>query len=132
MPARELMLSVIRRRFTGPILELAQAGPVPVPQSGITDIRFKATRPLMLGRAHIELHDPPPGLSVQQVSVDSSGLTFQLKADGKSLEPGYADNLIAVVYADVPTGKTNANGQQQTRRVAMGVLPAIPIEIVTQ
>ena len=58
----------------------------------------------------------------------ATGVTFVLKADDK--HTGYADNLIVEAFTE-QNARRNGAATGQKQRVSLGVLPAIPFEIVT-
>ena len=73
----------------------------------------------------LELRDPPKGVSIAGTSPGPDGVVLTIKAEADGAETGTAGNLIVAVYLD----QAGARGRQ--RRVGIGVLPAIPFEIVS-
>ncbi len=71
---------------------------------------------------HLELSDPPAGVTLQDVSVIPRGYMLTLKADDK--HTGYADNLIVEAFTE-NNGKGKASGPPTKQRVSLGVLPAM-------
>jgi len=127
-PSQELMVSVGRPRFRGRLFELARSGPVRIPAGGAAIVRIRAPRHPRLRDVELELSEPPEGVTLHSVTVVPPGLAFQLNADGDSVQPGFTGNLI--VEAFLEEGNQNSEAPNQTRRVSLGVLPAIPFEIV--
>ena len=78
----------------------------------------------------LELKEPPEGVTLHDVTVVPQGLTFQLTADKNACQGGLADNLIVEAFRNAPPAQQNGRPAIQKRRVSMGLLPAIPIEIV--
>jgi len=131
VPSRELMVAVRRAQYPAPPAELAGGGPVRIPAGGATQVRINIPRrPALLQNIQLALSDPPKGVTLQDVTVLPGGLTFALKADGAAARAGFADNLIVEAFTEMagrgPAGKAAA----QRQRVSLGVLPAIPFEIV--
>ena len=69
-------------------------------------------------------------MSLHGVKVVPQGLSFQLKANEDELHSGFADNVIVEAVREFRP--KNKNGKLlPKRRVSMGFLRAIPIEIVS-
>ena len=84
----------------------------------------------MLRELELELKDPPKGITLQDVSVVPEGLAFRLKADKDALQRGFADNLIVEAFREFAPKQKEGQPAKPKRRVMVGMLPAIPIEIV--
>ncbi|MBN1343601.1 MAG: PPC domain-containing protein [Phycisphaerae bacterium] len=130
VPSQELMVVVRGQGRRGPPVELAGSGPIRVPQGGATQVRIRAPKHPMLRNVQLELNDPPDGMSLQDVKVVPEGLAFALKADEKATKVGLSDNLIVEVFTEMPGGQRGGKGAKQKRRVSLGVIPAIPFEVV--
>jgi hypothetical protein len=77
-----------------------------------------------------ELHDPPDGVRLREATLTSSGLVLELEADGELVEAGFEDNLIVEAFVEMENPAQGVGDQGRTRRISLGVLPAIPFEIV--
>jgi hypothetical protein len=130
IPSQQLLVAVLGGRFRPPPLELAEGGPLRIPANGTAQVRVRTGRLPRMGEIKLELQDPPKGLTLQDVTAGPGGLTFQLKADGSAMEVGFADNLIVEALTEVMGGKPGDPATQKKQRVSLGVLPAIPFEIV--
>lgn len=127
--AQALMATVTGGARVSIGLDSASGARLAIPAGGSAQVTY-SMRPAMLNTGmHLELSDPPAGVTLQSVSITRRGITLTLKADDKHV--GYADNLIVEAFAE-------ANGQQKTgpaaqkQRVSVGVLPAIPFEIIAR
>jgi len=129
--SQELMVAAAGNRRTVLVARLSNDTPVRLPAGGSAKIRVEIPPVLMQQNVQLALSNPPEGISLEDVTADSDGLAFVLKADAKKLKAGFADNLIVEVSGQV-AGRAQANGaaKQKEQRVSFGVLPAIPIEIV--
>ncbi len=78
--------------------------------------------PRLAGQVHLELDEPPDGVSIQSVSPTKNGVRLMLGVEGAKVQQGLKGNLIVEAYADRPNGAA--------RRQPIGTLPAIPFEIV--
>ena len=111
-----------------PNLERSSSDPVRLSAGGTATIALKIGRPLPPNlKLRLELSDPPKGLTLVDQKVLPDQMTATVKADG--LVAGYRDNLIVEVFTDFevkrPDGKAAA-----PQRVSVGVLPAIPFEVI--
>jgi len=124
VPSQELMVAVLGGR-PAPPRELAGA----VPVRGSATVRVKTPRRPVLRDVQLELLDPPAGITLEDVTVVPKGLAISLKADA-DVVVGLADNLIVEAFVERPGRSPGADGAKQKRRVSLGVVPAIPFEIV--
>jgi len=113
-----------------PPVKLAGDSPVRIPTGGSADVRVKIRRGSILKQLRLELNEPPEGLTLHDVTVVPEGLVFQLKADKEAMQSGFADNLIIEAFRKFTPKQKGGKPSNQKRRYSMGVLPAIPIEIV--
>ena len=126
VPAEQLMLTVSRGGLISPSLDMPAGERLRIPAGGTAQVSF-GMRVMPNSPIKLELSDPPPGVTLQDVTITRGGVTLTLKADDK--HTGYADNLIVEAFTSVDAkGKAGAAGK--TQRVSAGVLPAIPFEIV--
>jgi len=130
-PSRELMAAVIGRGRGAP-LEMAGGGSIRIPVGGTAQVRIKTPRFSRLAEIELELSEPPEGVTLQEVKIVPDGLAFLLKADGDAAKVGFADNLIVEAFTESAGGGRNDNAANRKRRVSLGVLPAIPFEIVRE
>lgn len=126
VPAEQLLVTV-SRGFNTISLDMSKGERLAIPAGGSATVSFKAKPALYNSQVKLELSDPPAGVTLGNVTTTSAGFTVVLKADDK--HAGYTDNLILEAFTELsPQGKASAGGQKQ--RVSVGVLPAIPFEIV--
>ncbi len=130
VPARELLVAVRggNRRRGAPQIKVD--GPVKIPLGEVTEVRIKTGRAPALENVELELQDPPPGMTLQEVKFEADGVALVIKTDPNLAKPG-PDNLIVAVFVARPEGQsTESKAPRQNRRFPLGVLPAIPFEIV--
>ncbi|MHC4470088.1 MAG: PPC domain-containing protein [Planctomycetota bacterium] len=137
--AQELLVEVRRSRRWPPPMRRATPGPVPLPVGGTARVRIVAPGlPSRLGSFHFELDEPPEGVTLRAVQPSRRGLDVVLEASAGKAKPGLADNLIVAAYVEAaPRGrsakdKAKAKTPQPKRRYYIGVLPAIPVEVVAR
>ena len=131
-PAQQLVIAVTGPRRRGPPVRLTRGGRVRIPIGGETEVRLQVPEGPKLDDIHLALNEPPEGLSLENLRVVDEGLAFLLKADSAAAKPGLMDNLIVDASMDVMAKGKKAGDPKRKRRVPVGVLPAIPIEITTQ
>jgi len=131
-PSQGLMAANRGPRRAGPPVQLASAGPIQIPEGGSATVRISAPKAPMLEAIELVLNDPPDGMSLEDVKPGPSGLTFLLKAENDTIEPGLVDNLIVEIFAEVPRRGQGDKKTAEKQRVSLGVLPAIPFEVVRQ
>ena len=78
---------------------------------------------------HVELVDPPAGLSAEFVADRSGRAAIQLRADSEKVERGWRGNVLLRAYQEKTPKATEDNPTPQPRRTDYGLLPAISIEI---
>ncbi len=87
-----------------------------------------ATR--FLEKVRFELSEPPEGITVQDASSSQNETNLVLQSDAAKTKPGLRGNLIVEVSGErtpaAKAGKPKGNRQ----RIPLGVLPAIPFEVV--
>jgi len=130
-PSQEFLVAV-KGRAAAPPVELADAVPVRIPAGGTAQVRVRTPKGGPLPNVKFELNDPPKGLSLDDVTTAPGGLAFVLKAQGDAPPAGLADNLIIEAFTEAAIGRQGGKPVAQKRRVSIGVLPAIPFEIVKQ
>ena len=130
VPAKNLLVAVIGRERPRAPLKFLGESPVKLPAGGTASLQFSLPRGPMLEKVQLALNDPPEGISVQNVSPAQESVTLLLHADADKVKPGQKGNLI--IDASVERTVNPASGTQPAnkRRVSLGVLPAIPFEIV--
>ena len=127
VPSEDLMVMVTRRALASPILDMGGGDRLRIPAGGSAQVSFSMRLPTPNAPIHLELSDPPAGVTLQDVAVTDRGFTLTLKADEE--RSGYADNLIVEAFTETDT-KRGVGGSAQKQKVSIGVLPAIPFEIV--
>ncbi len=129
VPAQELLVLVTEPRRFLPYLQPEGRGPLRLPAGGTAQLAVKAVGlPRVLEQTLLELDDPPPGISLEKAIPTTGGWTLVLRADAETVTVGCADNLILKVSAEVVAPQEGGNAAK--RRLSLGVLPAIPLEIV--
>ncbi len=133
VPSEKLMVAVRGTRWHLLPLEPSGREPVRVPAGGAARVRISAWRRLRLPNIHLVPIEAPDGLRIEDARLAADGLAFQLKVEGGAVAAGFADNLIVEAFADLPVeqgGEDSGEQANQTRRVSLGLLPAVPFVVV--
>jgi len=131
VPSMELLATTTGLGGRVPTVSWADAGPVRVPAGGSVQVRVNSPAGPLLSMVRLSLSEPPAGIALDGVEPVPGGLLLTLSAGSDSPPAGYVDNLIVELYAELET-KAQGGKPATTRRVAAGVLPALPFEIVAQ
>ncbi|MBN1491667.1 MAG: PPC domain-containing protein [Phycisphaerae bacterium] len=127
-PAQSLMVASVGR--PGPPVGLLRAGPVRIPAGGSTQARLRSPRRAALQDLRLDLREAPDGLTLSDVTPVRDGVAFTLSAAAETVPVGFADNLIVEAYVERTITSRDNKAPKETQRVPLGVLPAIPFEIV--
>ncbi len=150
VPARELLLSVLGGWTSKPIAQPISAQPVRIPVDGSATIRLAGAGQSDSGSLHLELSEPPEGLSIAKCTIRDGGMELTLQCDPAKAKPDVRGNLIINVFkesAPAParpapaTAPTTAPGTAppttapikpppSPKRSFIGTLPAMAFEIV--
>lgn len=74
------------------------------------------------------LSDGPEGISIQRVTPERNGVSVVLGIRPEKVKPGLKGNLILEAFREVP----NRAAGNRLRRQPMGILPAVPFEVVAR
>jgi hypothetical protein len=103
--------------------------PVKLPAGGTAPVRISIPVGRMTEMVRLQLNEPPEGVSIQSATPVRDGMEITLRADSGKLKPGLKGNLIMDAFME--RAGAAANGKKAAaRRQPLGVLPAIPFEIV--
>lgn len=108
-------------------IAMAEAAPVRLAAGGSAEFTLTAP-PAILNTLRMELAAGPDGISIKSQTATPSGLAIVVQAEPGKLKPGPAGNL--VLDALVETEYKRPNGTVSKSRNSVGILPAIPIQIV--
>lgn len=148
IPAEDMMQAFLYRHFVAAKQWVAttvaggrMAAPIEIAGEKRTTIAFGGK-----GRVHLrlpdgkvpadfqlDLRDPPKGITLDDVVAAGDGVDLVFRADAKTAQPGYEDNLIVDVYA----GRAGVRASRRDKKTAaaaptgnaLAVLPAIPIRV---
>jgi hypothetical protein len=131
--AKELKVAVIGKGWPLARARIRILGemPVKIPAGGTVAVLIATPGNAFADRFEFELSEPPDGIILQDVSRRGRGMEVVLRGDAGKAKPGLRGNLIIHLVprmnqAGAPTAPQAGN----QRRSPIGVLPAVPFEIV--
>ena len=130
VPAKELLVFVQKAKWGTPPVELVGDSPIRIPAGGSADVRLRAGKRASFKDVQLQLNSPPEGVTLHDVRVVPDGLVFRLEADKNLLKSGFAGNLIVEAFRETAVLQKDGKPTNQMRRFSMGILPAIPVQIV--
>jgi len=130
VPAEEWLV-----RVSGPVQfkvpwKIVGGDPVKLPTGGTAPVRVFLPAGRFANQVQLALNEPPEGIAIQEVSPVRDGLSILLRADAGKVKPGLKGNLIVEAFMERIVNAGDANKQAVRRRQPLGMLPAIPFEIV--
>jgi hypothetical protein len=133
LPSRELLVAVTGAGRGGFSAVRAGEDPVRIPAGGSALVVYKISSRVQPEGLDLVLQGAPEGLTIQDVNFSATEISFNLQAEGAAAKVGFADNAIVEVFAERPFRPRDKDGNElpeKTRRIPLGVLPAVPYVIV--
>lgn len=131
VPAQQLLVAMTNVGRLAPVMQPIAPLPLRLAPGGSAKIRVSTPGRLFAPGLQLELNDPPQGIALEKVTPTLGGFDVVLKADAKGAQIGYRDNLILEAFTE--TARRRPDGTVgEKRRVSLGILPAIPIEVVAK
>ncbi len=130
VPAQNLTVTTIRRAAVRAPAAILSQLPVKIPRGGTAQVRVTMPATRFLEKVRFELSEPPEGITVQNASSDQTGTDLVLQSDAAKVAPGLRGNLIVEVSGERAPGAGAGKAKANRQRVPLGVLPAIPFEVV--
>jgi len=100
-----------------------------LPRGGAVAVRIILNAPRPPDTLKLELNQPPEGVAIQSVDTVRDGAIVTLRADPSKVKVGLKGNLIVDAFTERPPNP-DAKPPVPRRRSPLGMLPAIPFEIV--
>ena len=129
VPSETLVASVSGRGMRGGPMRIFGRLPLRIPAGGTASVHVGVPAETPMGKIELELSDPPDGVALRDVSARRLGTELVLEGDAAKLKAGLEGNLI--VSAFLLRERPASDGKPaKTLRLPLGVLPAVPFEIV--
>ncbi len=130
VPAQEMLVFVQKAKWGVPSAVLAGEAPVRIPAGGSTQVQLRAGKRASFKDIQLQLNEPPEGLTLGETVAVPGGISIQLKADKNRVRAGFVDNLIIEAFRETAVRQKDGTPTNQKRRSSIGLLPAVPIQIV--
>lgn len=127
VPAKEMKV-VVSARGGGRAGAVVGEGPVRIPAGGSAKVVVAV--PGLPAQIQCELSEPPEGMTIASSAVVSGKAEIVVAVDAAKVKPGLKGNLIVIAFAAVADAEKGANARK--RGNAVGMLPAVPFEVVGQ
>jgi hypothetical protein len=131
VPTQRLMVAVVGAGRARKPVTVAGRSLVQIPAGGSATVRITGPIPPPDRKLDLNLVDPPPGIAFGNIKRGLGWLAFDLCADANA-PPGLADNAIVEAFTEVQFKARNDPKTTRTRRIRLGVLPAIGFQVVTE
>jgi hypothetical protein len=132
VPSKDLLVKVNGPKRNAPPVELVGEVPVQIPTGGSAKVQLSVPKYIKDQKLEFELKNPPSGISLGDVRMNQEGLVFDVKLAADNDDAVIADNLIVEAFSHRTYTPKGENKQPQTRRISLGYLPAIPIQVVSK
>lgn len=119
-----------RSAAKSPQVKIASPLPIKIPTGGAAQVRLDIRSVKALSKLHLELSDPPEGLTLGEPVAKDEHVEFTVLSDATKAKPGLKGNLIVNVYASL--AKPGKGGASVKQRFPVGTLPAISFEVVAK
>ena len=104
--------------------------PLRIPADGSASLELGMPTGRAFDRLHLELDEPPDGISIESESSTRRGMEIVFKCDTSKVKPDLKGNLIVNAFAIKSDESSKSTPQRRSRPTPLGMLPAIPFEIV--
>jgi len=132
VPARELKVFMARRGPPRNVERILSDTPVKIPAGGTARVRVWVPISTLLVGAHLELSEPPKGITLADTLPIREGTEIVLQSDAAIVKPGQKGTLTVKTVGQRPGPPGQAQPAPKGPRALLGNLPAIPFEIVAQ
>ncbi len=132
VPCQQLKVAVKKTRWKVNPFQLIDYRPARIKAGDSITVKVKTYKPKSLQKIDLELIDAPEGVSVSKVINIPQGFSFRIMTDKNVIEKDIANNLIVETFATHKQKQEKGKAVKKARRSSMGVLPAIPIEVISE
>jgi len=130
VPVNELNAVVSAGAGTNTTVRVLSELPIKIPAGGTAVVRMGVPTGRTFDKVHLELDEPPDGIAIEKESSNRQGTEIVLQCDRERAKPGLKGNLIVNAFAVRSEGPSKAKPRPPGRPTPLGMLPAIPFEIV--
>ncbi|MBN2211463.1 MAG: PPC domain-containing protein [Sedimentisphaerales bacterium] len=131
-PAQEWIVAVERAGRPLPRMELVETTPICLHPGETTPVHINVRGFGNTPDVQLELDNPPTGVSLHNLTWVKEGVTFDLSVTKDGAPTILTENLIVRIIREMTPPAREGRSSLPKRKVLVGVLPAIPIQIVTR
>jgi hypothetical protein len=129
--SEELVVAGSGSRRTMMVVKLSSDTPVRIPEGASMKIHVQIPPVVRQQKVQLALSEAPEGISLENMKIDSTELSFDLKTDGQLIKAGFFDNLIVEISVmAIPKKQSEDSAKKPEKWNHFGFLPAIPVEII--
>ena len=130
VPAQDLMADITGRGWARVAANTLGDKPVQLPAGGTALVRFTLPLAMVKNQPHLELDEPPEGITIEKTEATTDGVTITLRADAAKVKAGLRSNLIVNAFNErAPQSRRQASTEPAAPH-PLGTLPAVPFEII--
>ena len=130
VPAKEFKAAVSARAAFLAAATVEGEASLKIPLGGTARLQVRAPAAALSGEVRVELDQPPEGIVLQSQSAAGRATELVFRCDAAKVKPGLKGNLLANLYAEKVEKPAKGAAQGVRQRTALGMLPAIPFEVV--
>jgi hypothetical protein len=128
VPCQELRVAVSGRPGRG-MISVVEKTPIKIPMGGTASIGIGSSSGKLLDKVHLELEDPPEGISLKEVTSADGRMNLIVESDPAKAKVGLKGNLIVAAYPSKPA-PTKGKVKTSKPRPTVATSSAIPFEVV--
>jgi hypothetical protein len=129
VPSQSWMVAVLGRAPFAQAARPSDDTPVKLRLGAATRLRAPLPRGPAGAAPEADLSGAPEGFGIRKVATDWGGTALEVTVDAAKVKPGLKGNLIVELYRE-PAAQGAARPAAARRRTPVGMLPAIPFEVV--
>ncbi len=130
VPVNELKAVISPGTATKTPVTVVSELPLRIPVDGAAALELDTPTGRAFDRLHLELDEPPDGLSIEGESPTRRGMKIVFKCDASKIKAGLKGNLIVSAFAVKSEEDSKSTPRRRSRPTPLGMLPAIPFEII--
>ncbi len=132
VPAKDFKVFVTGKFTSKAAVKLLSETPVKLPLNGTGRVVVgMPTKTLFMGTIHLELSDPPDGITLKSTGPYKEGTELIIACDPAKIKAGLRGNLIILAYAE-KAPSADAKAKTNRPRLPIGALPAVPFEVTAK
>jgi hypothetical protein len=129
VPTKDWTVAVTAKGGGGKVPCASVDNYVRIVSGGTTQVHVLGDKGCKIGDLRFELSEPPDGVTCADPVSMGPGVAIPVKCDAAKIKPGLKGNLLFAVSREW-TSKPEPKKKPQTGRSVIGMMPAVPFEVV--